>query len=66
MRNHPDDLLPDNHFLGRELACELLQQQQLLWLRIQVKTALREMVDLRLAIHLHREEGVGITRQCLP
>ena len=66
MRYDADHLLPDRDLLRRELARELLQQQQPVRPGVEHETALREMVDLCFRLDLHREEGVAGTAERFP
>jgi hypothetical protein len=59
VRDHPDHLLPHHHFLGGQLAGELLEQQQAVGARVEQKAALRQVIHLRLACDLHGEEGIA-------
>ena len=59
VRDHADDLLPVADFLRGELARELLQQQQPMRLAFSRKRRCDEMVDLRLAGELDREQRVA-------
>ena len=59
VRDHADDLLPGLHFLARQLARQLLQQVQAMRLAVEQEAALREVIDLGLALAFDREQRVG-------
>ena len=54
-----DHLLPGGHFLGVDLARELLEQQQPVRDRVEQEAALRDVVDLGFAADLEREQRVA-------
>ena len=59
MRDDTDDLLPGFDFLTRKLACELLEQQQAMGHGVHDEAPLGDVVDLRLAAELQREQRIA-------
>ncbi len=59
MGDDADHLLPGGHFLGVDLARELLEQQQPVRQRIEQEASLRDVIDLGLAADFEREQGVA-------
>ena len=66
VRDDADDLLPDDHFLRRQLAGQLLEEHQLVRLSIEDEAAPGEMVDLGLAADLHGEQRIAAAPESLP
>ena len=59
VRDHADHLLPGRHFLRIDLARELLEQQQPVRQGVQQEAPLRDVIHLRLAGELEREQRVA-------